>query len=127
MEWPERQITRTTWSVLVPWRTARVLSVALPVWEVAGGLGLAGRPGGGWTARLDARWTGEQFAIDPATGGDSRLAPSLRLDLSATRALGRGLEATVSVSNLSDTACLDQVGLPQPGRAFGLLLQARRL
>lgn len=93
--------------------------------EAAGGLGLRGRLPGGWTARLEAAWTGEQFAIDPATGLDSRLAPSLRCDLGVSRALGRHLEATATVANLGDTVCLDQVGLPQPGRTFSLLVQLR--
>lgn len=93
--------------------------------EAAGGLGLRGRLPGGWTARLDAAWTGEQFAIDPASGLDSRLAPSLRCDLGVSRALGRHLVATATVANIGDTVCLDQVGLPQPGRALSVLVQLR--
>lgn len=93
--------------------------------EAAGGLGVRGRLPGGWTARLDAAWTGEQFAIDPATGQDSRLPPSLRCDLGVSRALGRHLEATATLANIGDTVCLDQVGLPQPGRTLTVLVHLR--
>lgn len=93
--------------------------------EASGGLGLRARLPGGWTARLDAAWTGAQFAIDPATGQDSRLAPSLRCDLGVSRALGRHLEATATLTNIGDTVCLDQVGLPQPGRTLAVLIQLR--
>lgn len=93
--------------------------------EASGGLGLRGRLPGGWTARLDAAWTGEQFAIDPATGQDSRLASSLRCDLGVSRSLGRHLDATATLTNIGDTVCLDQVGLPQPGRTLSVLIQLR--
>ena len=93
--------------------------------EAAGGLGLRGRLPGGWTTRLDATWTGEQFAIDPATGLDSRLAPSLRCDLGISRTMGRHLEVSATLANLGDTVCLDQLGLPQPGRTIAVLVQMR--
>lgn len=93
--------------------------------ELAGGLGLRAPLTHGWRARIDARWSGRQFAIDPTSGEDTRLAPSLRLDLAATRAWTDHLESVIALENVGDLAGLDQIGLPQPGRTLRVQMQWR--
>jgi iron complex outermembrane receptor protein len=76
------------------------------------------------SATAEARYTGSQFCIDPATGNDSELDAGTHLNGSLARVWQIGaaagllsrLETRVSVDNLADTAIYDQCGLPQPGR-----------
>jgi len=72
-----------------------------------------------------ARYTGSQFCIDPATGNDARLASGaiVGADLSREwliRPAGRDwlsrLEAQIAVDNAGNTTLYDQCRLPEPGR-----------
>lgn len=72
-----------------------------------------------------ARYTGQQYCIDPDTGADTRLEPALVLggQIARTWHLGSGrsrlfgrLETLVAVDNMGGVALYDQCGLPQPGR-----------
>ncbi len=93
--------------------------------EIAGGLGLRADLPRGWSTRLDMRWTGEQFAIDPTSGDDSRLAPTVRFDLSAMRTWSRHVETIVALENVGDVVSQDLIGLPQPGRTLRVQMRVR--
>ncbi len=79
----------------------------------------------GLRAGAEARYTGSQFCIDPATGSDAELQSGLviagdlsrewRLRSSGSSLFSR-LEATIAVDNLGNTALYDQCRLPEPGR-----------
>ncbi|MGH7501626.1 MAG: TonB-dependent receptor plug domain-containing protein [Longimicrobiales bacterium] len=83
------------------------------------------------SALAEARYTGNQFCIDPGTGEDRELDAGTRLNASlgkvwrlgaATGLLSR-LETRVSVDNLADTAIFDSCGLPQAGRLVRVQLR----
>lgn len=79
----------------------------------------------------EARYTGSQFCIDPATGDDAELASGAVFngDLSREfrlRAAGgwfSRIEARVAVDNLGDKAMYDQCRLPEPGRLLRIQLR----
>ena len=72
----------------------------------------------------EARYTGSQFCIDPATGNDAELAAGTLLsgDLSRQFQIGSSggllsrLEARIGVDNLGNKAIYGQCRLPEPGR-----------
>jgi iron complex outermembrane receptor protein len=72
----------------------------------------------------EARYTGSQFCIDPATGADAELAAGTVFsgDLSRQFRIGSSggmlsrLEARIGVDNLGNKAMYDQCRLPEPGR-----------
>jgi len=103
--------------------------------------GTTGRPEnlpelfGGATARfrlplgvrggLQARYTGSQFCIDPATGLDARLGSGAVVGADVSRewrirSTGRGwlsrFEAQLAVDNAGNATLYDQCRLPEPGR-----------
>jgi iron complex outermembrane receptor protein len=74
---------------------------------------------------VQARYTGSQFCIDPATGDDARLESGAMVgaDISREwriRSTGAGwlsrLEAQVAVDNAGNATLYDQCRLPEPGR-----------
>ena len=85
--------------------------------------------------RIEARYTGEQYAIDARTGEDTQLADQVVFGLSITRqwplriSWGAGsfsaLEARLAVENIGDVALYDAWGLPEPGRRVLLELRIR--
>jgi len=84
--------------------------------------------GGGFTAGMEARYTGPQFCQDPDSGADVELDGGTWLngDLARTwnvstrtGVLSR-METRFSLDNLSNTALYDQCGLPRPGRLLRL-------
>jgi iron complex outermembrane receptor protein len=77
----------------------------------------------GFRGAVVARYTGEQFTIDPVSGDDSRLAAGTRLDLEIARNWGPRLETTLAVDNVTDAAIYDLIGLPRPGRSVRLQLR----
>ena len=92
--------------------------------EFMGGLRVQVPIGAGVFVAADAHYTGEQSVLDPDSGGESRLAPSGRLDLELHRnwpipgraGWFRGIQLRAAFDNLTDTAQFDAFGLPQPGR-----------
>jgi iron complex outermembrane receptor protein len=76
-------------------------------------------------AGAEARFTGDQFCVDPDTGADRELEAGTRFNADLSREwrirpsgapwLSR-LEAGLAVDNIGDRAIFDQCGLPQPGR-----------
>jgi iron complex outermembrane receptor protein len=72
----------------------------------------------------EARYTGSQFCIDPATGADAELAAgtvfsgdlSRQFRLGASGGMLSRLEARIGVDNLGNKARYDQCRLPEPGR-----------
>ncbi len=78
----------------------------------------------------EARYTGNQFCIDPGTGLDTRLSGGTIVNGEVSRVFGLGrsgggggggglfsqLEGSVSVFNAGNLALYDQCGLPEPGR-----------
>ena len=85
--------------------------------EVFGDAALRARLGRGFTGGVEARYTGEQFTIDPETGGDKKLEGKTRIDLEVARAWSSRLQTTVAMENVTDIAVYDLVGLPEPGRS----------
>jgi iron complex outermembrane receptor protein len=79
---------------------------------------------------MGIEYTGEQFAIDPATGGDSRLPAQAIMDASVSRtwrgATPRGVgrlstvEVRCAVDNVCDALLFGAAGLPEPGRRIRL-------
>jgi iron complex outermembrane receptor protein len=76
----------------------------------------------------EARYTGSQFCIDPATGNDAELASGMVLNADLSRefsirssgGLLSRLQATVAVDNLGNKLMYDQCRLPEPGRLLRL-------
>jgi len=76
----------------------------------------------------EARYTGNQFCIDPATGNDAELASgavfngdvSREFRLRASGGWFSRIEARVAVDNLGNKAIYDQCRLPEPGRLVRL-------
>ena len=75
---------------------------------------------------------GRQFCGSVEAPALSQLDASATLDLEArrlfawgTRSFLGGVEGTIAVSNLADSAVLDQCGLPQPGRTLRLQVNLR--
>lgn len=83
------------------------------------------------SAGAEAEFTGQQFCLDPDTGGDRELAAGTRFNAFASRVvpLATGsawlssLEARISLDNITDTAIYDQCGLPQGGRLLRLQIR----
>ena len=79
----------------------------------------------GVQAMTEVDYIGDQFCVDLATGGDTRLDAGAHVNAhvsrewhtrsSATGWLNR-LEVRVAADNIGDVARYDQCGLPQPGR-----------
>ncbi len=83
-------------------------------------------------ASLAARYTGEQFCIDPDSGADRELEGAALVDLN----LGRSwrvrsagtfsqLETGIAVDNIFDRALYDSCGLPQQGRLLRVQVRLR--
>jgi iron complex outermembrane receptor protein len=76
-------------------------------------------------AGAEARFTGEQFCVDPDTGGDRTLDAGTRFDARLSRVwsfsgsrsswLSR-FETSVAVDNIGEETIYDSCGLPQAGR-----------
>ena len=72
----------------------------------------------------EARYTGNQFCIDPATGDDAELAGGAVFNGDVGREFrlraGRGwfsrIEARLSIENLGNKLLYEQCRLPEPGR-----------
>ena len=101
----------------------------MPEWM--GGLRARMPLGGGLHAAVEARFTGEQFVIDPEHDAESRLAPAGRLDVELSRdwpvrggGWFRGLQLRAAFDNLTDAVQFDAYGLPRPGRTMRLELRA---
>ena len=91
--------------------------------ELFGGASVRADLPRGFSGCVEADYTGEQFAIDPATGEDSRLDAGIRIDLELARCWGRHLETLLAVDNAADTAIDDLVGMPRPGRSVRLQMR----
>ena len=84
--------------------------------------------GAGFFGMVQARYTGEQFALDPNTGADSDLPAAGRLDLEVLRRWPLGApgswfgaaEVRAAFDNVTDAVQYDAFGLPQPGRTMRL-------
>ncbi len=77
-------------------------------------------PGDAWVLG-EGEYTGSQFCQDPDTGRDVELDAGTLLDASIGKVWraaggGRGIDASISGSNLADARLYDQCGLPRPGR-----------
>lgn len=78
----------------------------------------------GIRAGAEARYTGNQFCIDPATGNDAELASGAVFNSDVSREFRlrtaggwfSRIEARVAVDNLGNKAMYDQCRLPEPGR-----------
>lgn len=79
----------------------------------------------------EARYTGNQFCIDPATGDDAELASGAVFNSDVSREfrvrsaggwLSR-IQATVAIDNLGNKAMFDQCRLPEPGRLLRVQLR----
>jgi hypothetical protein len=94
--------------------------------ERLGGLRAQAPVGAGIRLAAETRYTGEQFALDPDTGAETRLpaAGKLNLELSRHWALSgaggwfRGVQLRAAFDNVTDAAQFDAFGLPQPGRTM---------
>lgn len=95
--------------------------------ELFGAASLRSRLPHGLRTAVVARYTGEQFTIDPVTGEDRLLGAGTRLDLEISRDWGSRLQTTLAVDNVTDSAIYDLIGLPRPGRSirFQLRLSGR--
>lgn len=101
--------------------------------DVSAGLRAAWALPGGFRAGLGARYTGEQFALDPDTGVLATLEAATLVDVQLSRNWRVGapggwvttLATGISVSNLSDEPALDALGLPGPGRSVRFEVSAR--
>ncbi len=113
----------TAQSVEVTDTEARVTNRPENLPETFGDLRALARLGRGFTGSILARYTGEQFAIDPETGEDTRLDGETSLDLEISRVWGSRLETTLAVDNVTDSAIYEQVGLPRPGRTVRFKLR----
>ncbi len=78
----------------------------------------------------DVKYTGDQFAIDPVTGGNATLesAAIVNAYLSRRWSLGRQevfthLTTRLAVENAFDEIHYQQFGLPEPGRRFRIELR----
>jgi hypothetical protein len=99
--------------------------------EVMGGLRAQAPLGAGVRLAAEARYTGEQFVIDPENDVEARLAPAGRLDVELFRHWAfpdgtgwfRGLQLRAAFENLTDAAQFDAFGLPQPGRTMRVELR----
>jgi iron complex outermembrane receptor protein len=83
----------------------------------------------GFQAGTEARYTGSQFCIDPATGEDAELDAGTIVngDVAKQFQFGRAgqswfsrFEVRLGVDNIGDTALYDQCRLPEPGRLLRL-------
>lgn len=98
---------------------------------VAGSLNLTLAGPGDVALTGAARFRGRQFCQNPDIAGAVALDPSVTLDLEARRGFlfrgdaGHGLDAAVSLSNVSDATVMDQCGLPQPGRTLRIQVNVR--
>ena len=100
--------------------------------ELIGGVRVQLPVGVGMFVAADARYTGEQFVIDPEHDVESRLAPAGQLNLDVSRAwpLGggtgwfRGVQLRAALDNVTDAVQYDAFGLPQAGRTVRLELMA---
>jgi iron complex outermembrane receptor protein len=80
----------------------------------------------------DARFTGEQFVLDPEAGGESKLAEAGQLGIEIFRnwtladgiAWFRGVQLRAAVDNVTDTVQYEAFGLPAPGRTARLEFRA---
>lgn len=94
--------------------------------EVLGGIRLAAPVAAGVHVAADARYTGEQFAIDPENSVETRLAPAGVLSLEVFRDWSiaggagwfRGFQLRAAFDNITDAVQYDAFGLPQPGRTI---------
>lgn len=87
------------------------------------------------TGSVSLEYTGDQFAIDPATGDDAKLSAEAVVGAALAREwrLGSGwggrtfrtLEARLACDNLGDVARYDAAGLPDPGRRLRFELRIR--
>jgi iron complex outermembrane recepter protein len=91
--------------------------------EVLGSLRIAAPVAAGFHVAADARYTGEQFAIDPENDVESRLAPAGILSLELFRDWPirsggwlHGLRVRAAFDNVTDAVRYDGFGLPEPGR-----------
>lgn len=92
--------------------------------EVMAGIRLAAPVAAGVHVAAEARYTGEQFAIDPEHSVESRLAPAGVLSLEIFRDWAipegaswfRGLQLRAAFDNITDAVRYDAFGLPEPGR-----------
>jgi iron complex outermembrane receptor protein len=101
----------------------------MPEWM--GGLRARVPVGGGLHAAVEARFTGEQSAIDPEHDAESRLAPAGQLDVELSRdwpvhggGWFRGVQLRAAFDNLTDAVQFDAYGLPRPGRTMRMELRA---
>lgn len=100
--------------------------------DVSAGLRSAWTLPRGFQAGLGARYTGEQFALDPNTGDLATLEPATLLDVNLARDWVVGasggwistLTTGITVSNVTDEIALDAFGLPGPGRAIRFEVRA---
>jgi len=98
--------------------------------EVVGSVQAASPLPWGVRGRAEVEYTGEQFGANPRTGEFERLDPSVYLELALSRRIvdlvgGLGpLEAELAVTNITDEAIFDQLGLPRPGRTWQLRFRA---
>ena len=97
-----------------------------------GGLTVTPPPVAGITASAAARYTGEQYCVDPDTGGDRALAGATILDVDLRRRWNirpRGvfsqMETGIAVENAADRALYDQCGLPRQGRLVRFQVRVR--
>lgn len=93
--------------------------------ELFGGAELRVRLWYGFGVAFEAHYIGEQYAIDPETGDDGAIDAGTLFDFEVTRLWGAGLETTLGIHNLTDTAIYDLIGLPRPGRSVSLRLRLR--
>ncbi len=92
--------------------------------EIMGGLRFQAPVGLGTQVAVDARYTGEQFVIDPENDVESKLAQAGRVNVELFRswAIGdtsdwfRSVQLRAAADNLTDTVQYDAFGLPRPGR-----------
>ncbi|HET9275072.1 MAG TPA: TonB-dependent receptor [Gemmatimonadales bacterium] len=92
--------------------------------ELFGSLYGRARLGWGLEAGAEARYTGSQYCLHPATGVDTRLSGGAVVNGELARqwqlrragGLFQRLETTLSAFNAGNAALYDQCGLPQPGR-----------
>lgn len=94
--------------------------------EVLASLRVRAPLGGGIVAVAEARYIGEQFALDPDSGRESRLAPSGQLNLEAWRSWTfapdrpwlRDVQLRLAADNVTDAVQYEGFGLPSPGRTL---------
>ena len=94
----------------------------------SGGIHVAFPLVAGVTARGEAEYTGSQFCQDPDTGADVELDGGTWWNALVSRVWRpdrglRGVEASVAIDNVANTALYDQCGLPRPGRLLRLQLR----